>query len=147
MDERVRSTADIRQDIAKEEENLSRTAQQIGDRIKEKLDVSEYVKDSPYWALGIAGGIGLLASRALKRRATPMERIMRSLAEELRGSLGGLHVGAAAPSLVKVTLVGIGTKLASGWLRNAISTSGSCCSVKPPLQAAGDLTGNPDAKL
>lgn len=145
MDERVRSTADIRQDIAKEEENLSRTAQQIGERIKEKLAVGEYVKDSPYWALGIVGGIGFLASRALQKRATPMERIMRSLAEELRGSLGGGHVGAAAPSLVKVTLVGIGTKLASGWIRNAISTSGSSCS--PPSQSAGDSTGNPDATI
>ena len=60
MDERGRSTEDILQDIDREEENLSRTAQQIGDRIKEKLDWSEYVKDSPYWALGIAVGICLL---------------------------------------------------------------------------------------
>lgn len=42
MDEKGRSTEDIRQDIAREEESLSRTAQQIGDRIKEKLDWSEY---------------------------------------------------------------------------------------------------------
>jgi len=52
MDEKWRSTEKILQDIAREEENLSRTAQQIGDRIKEKLDWSEYVKGSPYWALG-----------------------------------------------------------------------------------------------
>ncbi|HEY5503877.1 MAG TPA: hypothetical protein VIK28_01870, partial [Sedimentisphaerales bacterium] len=125
MDERGRSSEDIRQDIAREEENLSRTAEQIGDRIKEKLDWSEYVKDSPYWALGIAVGIGFFASRVLQTRTTPMERIVGSLAEEVRDSLGGLHVGAAGPSLAQVTLMGIGTKLAAEWIRDAISTSGS----------------------
>jgi len=123
MDERGRSTEDIRQDIAREEENISRTAQQIGDRIKEKLDWSEYVKDSPYWTLGAAVGIGFFASRALQTRTTPMERIMGSLAEEVRDSLGGLN-GAAGPSLAQVTLLGIGMKLTAKLIRNAISTRG-----------------------
>lgn len=143
MDERSRSTEDIRQDIAREEENLSRTAHQIGDRIKEKLDLSEYVKDSPYWALGIAGGIGFLASRVLQPHKTPMERIMGSLAEELRDSLG-LHAGAAGPRLAGVTLLGFGTKLAAGWLSNAISSGSSGC-VSPPSQAESDSTSNPKA--
>jgi len=145
MDERGRSTENIRQDIAREEENLSRTAQQIGDRIKEKLDWSEYVKDSPYWALGIAVGVGFFASRVLQTRTTPMERSMGSLAEEVRGSLGGLHVGAARQSLAKVALLGIGTKLAADWIRDAISTSGSSGSVRPPSQAEHDSTINPKA--
>lgn len=139
MDERGRSTEDIRQDIAREEENLSRTAQQIGDRIKEKLDWSEYVKDSPYWALGIAVGIGFFASRVFQTRTTPMERIVGSLTEEVRDSLGGLHV----PSLAQVTLLGIGTKLAAEWIRNAITTSGS--SGVRPSQAGHDSTINPKA--
>ncbi|MDO9583553.1 MAG: hypothetical protein Q7J24_10650 [Desulfomicrobium sp.] len=133
MNERWRSTEDIRQDIAREEENISRTAQQIGDRIKEKMDWTEYVKDSPYWALGIAAGIGFFASRMLQTRTTPMERIMGSLAEEVRDSLGGLHVGSAGPSLAQVTLLGIGTKLAAEWIKHASSTSGTSDSVRPPL--------------
>jgi hypothetical protein len=145
MDERGRSTEDIRQDIAREEENLSRTAQQIGERINEKLDVSGYVKDSPYWALGIAVGIGFVASRVLRTRTTPMERIMNTFAEEVRNSLGGLHGGAARPGLVRVTLLGIGTKLAAGWIGNAISTSGSSGCVRPPSQAENDSTYNPTA--
>lgn len=144
MDEIGRNTEDIRQDIAREEENLSRTAQQIGDRIKEKLDWSEYVKDSPYWALGIAVGVGFFASRVFQTRSTPMERIMDSLAEEVRGSLGGLHVGAAGPSLAQGTLLGIGTKLAAGWIRNAISTNGSS-GVRPPSQTKHDSTISPNA--
>jgi hypothetical protein len=147
MDERGRSTEDIRQDIAREEENLTRTAQQIGDRIKEKLDVSEYVKDSPYWALGVAVGIGFFASRVLRTRTTPMERIMDSLAEQVRDSLGGVHLGAARPSLVQAALLGIGTKLAANWIRDATSTTGSSCGGRPPSQTEHYSTGNPNATL
>ncbi len=140
MDERGRSIEDIRQNIAREEENLSRTAHQIGDRIKEKLDWSEYVKDSPYWALGIAVGIGIFASRMMQRRTTPMERIIGSFAEDVRHTLGGLHIEPVRPSLAKVTLLGIGTKLAADWINNATSTSGSSGCVKSPSQAGVDPT-------
>lgn len=142
MDERGRTTEDILQDIDIDEENISRTAQQIGDRINEKLDWKEYVIDSPYWALGIAVGVGFFASRVFQTRTTPMERIMGSLAEEVRHSLGGLHVGAAVPSLAQVTLLGIGTKLAAEWIRNATSTSGSS-GVMPPSEAEHDSTRTP----
>ena len=137
MDERGRSTEEIRKDIAREEENISRTAQQIGDRIKEKLAVSEYVKDSPYWALGIASCIGFFAARALLPRRTPMQRIIDSFAEDVRGSLGGLHVVATPPGAVKVALLGIGSKLAADWIRKASSTSES--------QKESEPTSNPDA--
>ena len=76
-----RSTEDIRQDIAKKEENISRTVEQIGERITEKLDWRGYVKDSPYWALGAAAGLGYLASGMFRTRTTPMERIMDPIAE------------------------------------------------------------------
>ena len=122
MDERERSTEDIREDLAREEENLSRTAQKIGDRIKEKLDWGGYVKDSPYLALGIAAGVGYFAARALQPRRSPMERIIGSLAEEVRSSLGGLHVAAAPPGVVKMALLGIGTKLAADWIKKTNSS-------------------------
>jgi hypothetical protein len=75
-----RSSEDIRRDIATKEGTISRTVEQIGERIQEKLDWRGYVKDSPYWALGAAAGLGYLASRMFRTRATPMERIMNSLA-------------------------------------------------------------------
>lgn len=62
-----RSAEDIRSDISKKEENIHQTVEQIGERIKEKLDWREYVKASPYWALGAAVGLGCLASRSPKR--------------------------------------------------------------------------------
>jgi hypothetical protein len=48
-----RSTEDIRQDIAKEKEDISQTVEQIGERTNEKLDWRGYVNGSPYWALAI----------------------------------------------------------------------------------------------
>lgn len=118
MAERERSSADIRRDIAREEENLSQTVEQIGERIKEKLDWRTQVKDSPYWALGAAAGLGYFASKVFARRATPMERMLGSLAEEVRGSLGGPPSAAAGTGLIRAALLGIATKAAADWIRD-----------------------------
>lgn len=133
-----RSSEDIRQDIAKEKENISQTVEQIGERIKEKMDWRRYVKDSPYWALTVAAGVGYLGSRMFLPRTTPMERIMRPIAEEVRDSLGGLLAGAAGPGLIKVALMGIATKAASSWIKNATSTDeASGGDVPRPLTRGG----------
>ncbi|MBI5551771.1 MAG: hypothetical protein HY911_09715 [Desulfobacterales bacterium] len=118
-----RSSHDIRQDIVKGEERISQTVEQIGERIKEKLDWREYVKDSPYVALGAAVGLGYLASVIFKKRTTPMERFMGSMDKQVRHSLGGLLAGAAGPGLIKVTLIGIATKAAMGWIKSAAAPS------------------------
>jgi ElaB/YqjD/DUF883 family membrane-anchored ribosome-binding protein len=131
-----RSSEDIRQDIAKGKENISQTVEQIGGRIKEKLDWRGYVKDSPYWALGAAAGLGYLASRMFIRRATPMERIMRPIAEEVRHSLGGLLAGATGSGLIKVTLMGIATKAAASWIKNATSADVASGGAVPRPQTA-----------
>ena len=138
-----RSSEEIRQDIAKGEENLSQTVEQIGERIKEKLDWRGYVKDSPYWALGAAAGLGYLASGMFLRRTIPMERIMGSIAEEVRDSLGGLRTGAAGPGLIKVTLLGIATKAAASWIKNATSTSVASGSAVPRPQTGRGSTISP----
>ncbi len=117
-----RSSEDIRRNIAKEKENISQKVDQISERIKEKLDWREYVKESPYLAIGVAAGLGYIGSMVLIPRTTPMERIMDSIAGEVRGSLGGLIPGAAGPpGLIKMSLLGVTTKVAAGWLKNAVS--------------------------
>ena len=58
-----RSSDDIRRDVAKGEENISQTAEKIDERIQEKLEWRGYVKDSPYWALGAASGLGYPRSK------------------------------------------------------------------------------------
>ena len=138
-----RSSEDIRQDIAKGEENISQTVEQIGERIKEKLDWRGYVKDSPYWALGAAAGLGYLASGMFLKRTTPMERIMDSIAEEVRDSLGGLLAGAAGPGLIKVTLLGIATKAATSWIKNATSTAVASRGAGPRPQTGRGSTISP----
>ena len=138
-----RSTEDIRQDIAKGEENISQTVEKIDERIKEKLDWRGYVKDSPYWALGAAAGFGYLASRMFIRRTTPMERIMRPIAEGVRDSLGDMLAGAAGSGLIKVTLMGIATKAAANWIMNATSTAVASRGAGPRPQAGHGSTVHP----
>jgi ElaB/YqjD/DUF883 family membrane-anchored ribosome-binding protein len=114
-----RSSQDIRDDIANEKENISRTVDKISERIKEKTDWRKYVKDSPFWAIGAAAGLGYLASRVFIPRATPMERIVKTLAEGVHDSLDGLNARAAGPGLIKMTLLAMATKAAAGWIKNA----------------------------
>jgi hypothetical protein len=116
-----RSSEDIRKDIAKGEEELCQTVEEIGERIKEKLDWRGYVTDSPYLALMVAGSLGFLASKMVIRRTTPMERIMGSIANEVRDSLGDLHAGPAGTGLIEGTLLGIAAKVAVSWIKNATS--------------------------
>ena len=138
-----RSTEDIHQDIAKKEENISQAVEQIGERIKEKLDWRGYVKDSPYWALGAAAGLGYLASGMFRKRTTPLERFLGSIAGEVRDSLGGLRAGAVGPGLIKVTLLGIATKAAANWIKNATSTSVASGSAVPRPQTGRGSTISP----
>lgn len=141
-----RTTEVIRQDIAKREENISQTVDQIGERIKEKLDWRGYVKESPYLALGAAVGLGYIASGMFRTRATPVERMMDSFAEKARDSLGGVLVGAAGPGLIKLTLLGIATKAAAGWLKNAAAPVAANRGDEPRSQS-GDGSISPRRDL
>jgi hypothetical protein len=117
------------------------TVDQIGQRIKDKLDWREYVKDSPYLAIGVAAGLGYLAAGMFRRRATPLERFLDSIAGEVRGSLGGLIAG---PGLIKLTLLGIATKAAAGWIKNATSTGVASRGVAPRPQTERGSTISPN---
>lgn len=135
-----RSTEDIRQDIAKGEENISQTLDQIDERIQEKLDWRGYVKDSPYWALGAAAGLGHIASRMFRTRTTPMERIMAPIAQEVRHSLGNLLAGAAGPGIIKVALLGIATKAAADWIKDSTSPASASGDAGPRPRTVRDST-------
>jgi ElaB/YqjD/DUF883 family membrane-anchored ribosome-binding protein len=141
-----RSTEEIRQDIAKGKENISQTVEHIEERIKEKLDWREYVKDSPYWTLGAAAGLGYLASGMFRKRATPLERFLDSISGEVRDSLGGLRAAALGPGLIKVTLLGMATKAAALWIKNASSTiPGSReAGPRPPIERGSTNSPNVD---
>ena len=135
-----RSTSVIRQDIAQGGENISQTVEQLGQRIQEKLDWREYVKASPYLTLGIAAGLGCLASGLLRKRTTPGERLARILAEKVGDSLGSLRNEAAGPGLIKATLLAIAVKTAADWLQNADSTAAPVDDAGPRLRQDSGLT-------
>jgi hypothetical protein len=118
-----RSTDVIRQDIAQGGQNISQTVEQIGQRVKEKLDWRQYVKTSPYLTLGAAAGLGYLAAGLLRKRTTPTQRLVRILADQVGDSLGGVRTQAARPSLIKATLLTIAVKTAANWLQNGDSTA------------------------
>ena len=109
----------IRQDIAQAEQEMSQTVEQIGDRIKEKLDWQEYVRDSPYVAMGIVAGLGYLASGMFIKKKSSMDRLLDVVADEVRGAAGGMVARTAGPGIVKITLLGIASKAAVNWLQNA----------------------------
>jgi ElaB/YqjD/DUF883 family membrane-anchored ribosome-binding protein len=142
-----RSSEDIRQDIAKGEENISQTVGQIGELIEDKLDWREYVKDSPYLAIGAAAGLGYLASRMFLARATPMERIMGSIAKEVRGSLGGVISRTAGSGLILMTLQSIATKAAANWIKKANPTdaAGAGAGSKQPAECGSPISPKEDA--
>jgi len=117
-----RSTKDIRQDIAKEIENITQTIEQIGGRINKKLDWREYLNDYPYWALGAAAGLGYISSGMILSGTPPGKFSIGSCANEDHNSLGSLSAGTAGTGLIKATLLGIATKAAVSWITNASST-------------------------
>ncbi len=139
-----RSSEEIRRSIAREKENISQTVEQIGERIKEKMDWREYVNDSPYLALGVAAGIGYLASSVFTKRASPLEQIMGPLVEEACESFGGLKAEASRPGLIKLTLIGIVARAAAGWL-NEVTLTEEASGTGPDAHKGRESTANPRA--
>lgn len=118
-----RSSQDIRDDIANEKENVSRTVDEISDRIKEITDWRKYVKASPYWAIGAAAGLGYLASRVFITHTNPMERIVKDLAEGVHDSHDSLNARVSGRGLIKMALLTMATKAAADWIKNASSAA------------------------
>lgn len=121
-----RSSKEIQQDLAARGEQFSRTIEQLGERIEEKLDWRGYMRKSPFWALGTATGLGFLAAGMVRRRSTPVERLLDSLNSSVRGSLSGT----ARPGLVRLTLLGIAAKTATHWLNKAPSLAATSSDVE-----------------
>ena len=69
MDERPdvdeRSTEEIERDIAATRESIKETVDEIEERLHRAVDWRSYVKGSPWIALAVAAGVGILVGRSL----------------------------------------------------------------------------------
>jgi ElaB/YqjD/DUF883 family membrane-anchored ribosome-binding protein len=106
-----RSSAEIKKDIATDLDNISAKAGDISERIEEKLDWREHVKESPFLALGAAAGVGFLASGMVFRRTGPLEHIFET-------AIGSL-IGRGGRSLIQMALFGIATRTVVGLIKKA----------------------------
>ncbi|SDB61536.1 hypothetical protein SAMN05660653_03207 [Desulfonatronum thiosulfatophilum] len=138
-----RSVEDIRQDIAREKENISHTVEQIGSRFKSKMDWREQVSKNPYISLGVAASLGYLASRALMPRPTPLERLLHPIADEVRDTLQVLMPPRSGPGIIRLTLTGIATRIASNMLKDASKKVTNGVSEASAHSRRGSTTGMP----
>ncbi len=105
-----RSAAEIRQNIAAEKEMIADTVHRLGRRIDESLDWKSQVSKRPVLFLGIAAGVGLVMSKALVSKPTPIEQIA-NVVQRLPVQQN------KEQSLLKMTLFGFITKAAVNWVK------------------------------
>ncbi len=70
---------------------------------------------------------------------------MGSVAREVRGSLGGVLVGAAGSGLISATLRSIAAKAAANWIRKAISPDAAGGGAGPQPRTGPDSDIGPEA--
>lgn len=78
-----RSAEEIRQDIAARRESITETVDRLSDRVQRSFHWQTYVAEYPLVALGMAAGVGFLASRLFRPRRSPAVRMRHALAETM----------------------------------------------------------------
>jgi ElaB/YqjD/DUF883 family membrane-anchored ribosome-binding protein len=127
---RERSTEEIRQDIASTRESITDMVDQLSSRVGQTLNWRTYVSDYPLASLGVAAGIGYLASGLFRHRSTPKQRITGALADTVGDLTDRFRYQLDAPGLKRPGLKGaIKTaafwaiaRAATGYLRNRLVT-------------------------
>lgn len=76
-----RSAREIRQDIAAKRESITKTVEQINDKVQRTLDWRTYAGEYPLVAIGVAAGAGFLVSRLFRPKPSPKDRILDAVAE------------------------------------------------------------------
>jgi len=123
-----RSAREIRQDIAAKRESITKTVEQINDKVQSSLDWRTYAGDYPIVALGVAVGAGFLVSRMFRPRPTPKDRIIDAIAESFEdvadrfsGYLEAVpEKKSGAGTAVKSAIAAWLTKSATDYLKNRL---------------------------
>lgn len=126
---RERTPEEIRQEISNRRAAISDTISRLDDRIHEAVDWRTQVNEHPYIAIGVAAGVGYLASRIFERKASPQDRILDALADGVEDicaqastRVEGL-LNASAPrrsSVFQGAIAALLTKAASSYLQQKI---------------------------
>jgi ElaB/YqjD/DUF883 family membrane-anchored ribosome-binding protein len=123
-----RSAEDIRRDIASTRDSITETVDQLSNRFEQKLDWRTYVSDHPLAALGVAAGIGFLASGLLRHRSSPTHRVTGALADAVedltdrfRYQLDGLGLKRSGlKTTIRAAATGAIARAATAYLRNRV---------------------------
>ncbi len=124
----VRSAEEIRRDIASTRESITDTVDQLNNRFEQTLDWRTYVADHPLIALGVAAGIGFLASGLFRHRVSSKERITDALANTIEDMTDRVRYrldtavsrGPGLMGTVKSAAFWAITKSASSYLRDRV---------------------------
>jgi hypothetical protein len=126
-----RSAEEIRQDIAARRESITDTVDRLSDRFQQTLDWKAYVSDHPLAAIGVAAGLGFLASRIFRPRPTASKRIRDALAHGIEDLAGRFHhqlenvapnrSGSGLGGTLKAAVTGLITKAATDYLQNKVA--------------------------
>jgi hypothetical protein len=129
--ETERSAEEIRQDIAAKRESITETVERLNDKFQSTLDWRTYAGDYPFVALGLAAGLGYMASRIFARQPTPRQRIMEAIAdsvEDFKDQFGDyLEIvppkNSAIGTSVKAAATALLTKAATDYVKNVLTGS------------------------
>jgi ElaB/YqjD/DUF883 family membrane-anchored ribosome-binding protein len=122
-----RSAAEIRHDIAARRESITETVDRLSDRFQRTFDWKAYVSDYPLAAVGVAAGLGFLATRIFKPRPSAGKRIKNALAFGIEDLAERFHhqlenvaphrSGFGLSRTVKAAVTGLITKAATDYLQ------------------------------
>jgi ElaB/YqjD/DUF883 family membrane-anchored ribosome-binding protein len=124
----VRSAEEIRRDIASRRESITDTVDQLSNRFEQTLDWRTYVSNHPLAALGVAAGIGFLASGLFRHRVSSKQRITNALARTIEDMTDRVRYqldttvsrGPGLMGTVKSAAFWAIARAASGYLRNRV---------------------------
>ena len=116
-----RSAEELRRRIAAQEEKISEHLDEVSEKIEAKFDWRHYAGQYPYVTLGVAAGIGFLASRMLTPEPpTTMERVS-GMIQEAAGNRIGNFLSSRRQRTILSSLGGLALTLGAGLAKKAVT--------------------------
>src|SRR5262249_32285833 len=135
-----RSTEVLRQDIAAKRAAITDTVDRLGDKVEQTFDWRTYISEYPLVALGLAAGLGAVASAVFKPRPSPGQRVLEALADgvedatrQFRNNFSELtRKKKGVGDTVKAAAAAMVTKALSDYLKNRLGGFENNAETAPP---------------